>query len=260
MFSLQCPKAEKLSLPRGTNLQPDSFAHSFSSSTKQPPSSPSTENPDISFFASSSPPSSPTTKSGGGSTEKAGSTEAKPETSSASSAIRFGDRRRKRRQAVAERKKRQTVEEEEGCTNNFCEDEQVGLSLSLKGGYQYRFVSWIWHERHRQILGKSRKWANNFLYLLFQECGFIQNPDLAYFFSLFQISLAIISFAFLKLKFLSFRITLAAKYFQLWPNTRQCPTDSSSSSLTASARLTSYWWWSQGNIQLQGVFFHWASP
>jgi len=119
----QCPKAEKLSLPRGTNLQPDSFAHSFSSSTKQPPS-PSTENPDISFFASSSPPSSPTKKSGGGSTKKAGSTEAKPETSSASSAIRFGDRRRKRRQAVAERKKRQTVEEEEGCTNNFCEDEQ----------------------------------------------------------------------------------------------------------------------------------------
>merc|ERR1719400_1009537 len=48
----QCPKAEKLSLPRGSNLHPDSFAHSFSSSTNQPIAS--TESPDISFITSSS--------------------------------------------------------------------------------------------------------------------------------------------------------------------------------------------------------------
>jgi len=120
----QCPKAEKLSLPRGTNIQPESFAHSFSSSTKQP--SPSTENPDISFSSSSS---SSSTAKAGAPTKKAGSMEEeiqKPETSSASSAIRFGDRRRKKRQTVdSERRKRQlATEEEEACSNNFCEDEQ----------------------------------------------------------------------------------------------------------------------------------------
>ena len=140
VFSFQCPKAEKLSLPRGSNLQPESFAHSFSS-TKQP--SASTENPDISFVTGSSPSTSPSTSARASApTAKVGSgeeEEQKPETSSASSAIRFGDRRRKKRHAAAagERRKRQLAreeeqeqEEEEECVNNFCEDEQVG-SLSF---------------------------------------------------------------------------------------------------------------------------------
>jgi len=125
----QCPKAEKLSLPRGSNLQPESFAHSFSS-TKQP--SASTENPDISFVTASSSSTSPSTSARASApTAKVGSgeeEEQKPETSSASSAIRFGDRRRKKRHAAAagERRKRQLAreEEEEECVNNFCEDEQ----------------------------------------------------------------------------------------------------------------------------------------
>merc|ERR1719278_1590835 len=67
----QCPKAEKLSLPRGSNLQPESFAHSFSS-TRQP--SPSTEKPGISFITASSS-SPPTTTKASASTAKAGSGE-----------------------------------------------------------------------------------------------------------------------------------------------------------------------------------------
>merc|ERR1712012_1535497 len=51
----QCPKAEKLSLP--PNVQPEAFAHSFSSSTKQPTLS-STEKSDISFLSSRKAPSS----------------------------------------------------------------------------------------------------------------------------------------------------------------------------------------------------------
>jgi hypothetical protein len=117
----QCPKAEKLSLPRGSSLQPESFAHSFSS-TKQP--SASTENPDISFVTASSSSTSPSTSARASApTAKVGSgeeEEQKPETSSASSAIRFGDRRRKKRQAAAgagERRKGQLAREKEetGC-------------------------------------------------------------------------------------------------------------------------------------------------
>ena len=144
VFSFQCPKAEKLSLPRGSNLQPESFAHSFSS-TKQP--SASTENPDISFVTGSSPSTSPSTSvRASAPTAKVGSgeeEEQKPETSSASSAIRFGDRRRKKRQAAAgERRKRQLAreeEEEEECINNFCEGEQVGRRIKCLSNY----FSWI---------------------------------------------------------------------------------------------------------------------
>ena len=90
-LSLQCPKAEKLSLP--PNVQPEAFAHSFSSSTKQPTTS-STEKSDISFLSSRKSATS-TKKPGSTPQKQEKSTSVKPETSSASSAIRFGDRRRR---------------------------------------------------------------------------------------------------------------------------------------------------------------------
>ena len=55
---LQCPKAEKLSLPRGSNLQPDSFAHSFSSTTSS--SSFSSTTSSSSFSSSTNQPSAST--------------------------------------------------------------------------------------------------------------------------------------------------------------------------------------------------------
>jgi len=120
----QCPKAEKLSLP--PNVQPEAFAHSFSSSTKEPTTS-STEKSDISFLSSRKSATS-TKKPGSTPQKQEKSTSVKPETSSASSAIRFGDRRRRRRDtSEGRRMRRQTMPEaeaEEECSNNFCEEEQ----------------------------------------------------------------------------------------------------------------------------------------
>ena len=180
VFSFQCPKAEKLSLPRGSNLQPESFAHSFSS-TKQP--SASTENPDISFVTGSSPSTSPSTSARASApTAKVGSgeeEEEKPETSSASSAIRFGDRRRKKRQAAAgERRKRQLArEEEEECVNNFCEDEQVGtLSLTEESNVYPTTLAGFVFWRLIQFFSLQNYWQwRDFFYISQTNISLLQN-------------------------------------------------------------------------------------